>query len=276
MLTSAITAFLTDTDVTQNPDLNISKDYYELCWELASHTNDSGLKHRLCDAIFQTLRVTNQSETSKYTNRPLDCILYLLQILLSLVKQCEVKDEYIEIMFEDCLFGRQLALSKWNAASQSADRKNLASSSSSSSSSSCGLPNQFLCGEESLRGKAFELLSALLTTKDKKTTECFLHKVSEHLDIHPHVQEKWEDLSRCQRRRHFVGLENLGSTCYLNCIIQTLFMIPSFSNRILQFPYAIKKVPLLCQMQKLFLMLSKSQRQMLNPKPFIDTVRTPT
>ncbi len=44
-----------------------------------------------------------------------------------------------------------------------------------------------------------------------------------------------------EKKTTFVGIKNLGSTCYMNSIIQQFFMIESFRKIILNFP--TKNIP---------------------------------
>ena len=96
------------------------------------------------------------------------------------------------------------------------------------------------------------------------------------------------------QRRDFVGLANLGCTCYLNSIVQQLFMVPSFTNEILSIDSpAIKEktrgskkketvsggtsgydANLLHELQRIFLQLKISQKRFLNPTSFCKTVHT--
>jgi ubiquitin C-terminal hydrolase len=61
----------------------------------------------------------------------------------------------------------------------------------------------------------------------------------------------------------YVGLKNLGCTCYLNSTLQNLFMIPSFRLGILEAP---SSGGLLNQLQQVFAGLQHSERQYVNPK----------
>jgi len=71
----------------------------------------------------------------------------------------------------------------------------------------------------------------------------------------------------------YVGLKNLGCTCYMNSLLQQLFMIPSFRNDILavEDPKKNKVDPeenMLYQIQCLFAALNESVKQSYNPKIF--------
>lgn len=73
----------------------------------------------------------------------------------------------------------------------------------------------------------------------------------------------------------FVGLKNLGCICYLNSVMQQLFMIESFRNDILACPdpqREEKKVPdednVLLQVQLLFGALRMSEKMYFNPQGF--------
>ena len=60
------------------------------------------------------------------------------------------------------------------------------------------------------------------------------------------------------------GLINEGSTCYLNSLIQTLFMTPEFRTNVYSYVYYSKKIEskhsIPYQLQKLFVQLQTSER----------------
>eukprot|EP01135_Chromosphaera_perkinsii_P005371 Nk52_evm52s343 gene=Nk52_evmTU52s343 len=68
----------------------------------------------------------------------------------------------------------------------------------------------------------------------------------------------------------YVGLKNLGATCYMNSLLQQLFMIPAFRNRIfnVQDNSQEPSESILYQMQQLFAHLSESEYRSYNTRPF--------
>jgi len=71
------------------------------------------------------------------------------------------------------------------------------------------------------------------------------------------IQTKSENIQMIKKPGKFVGLSNQGATCYLNSLLQTLFMTPEFKKNILKWKYdaALHGPKVDCipyQLQKLF------------------------
>ncbi|VDM44945.1 unnamed protein product [Toxocara canis] len=68
----------------------------------------------------------------------------------------------------------------------------------------------------------------------------------------------------------YVGLRNQAMTCYLNSLIQTLYMTPEFRNAIYKWKFLGKLEDegrsIACQLQKLFLLLQTSDKESLETK----------
>ncbi|EDV20513.1 uncharacterized protein TRIADDRAFT_60985 [Trichoplax adhaerens] len=64
-----------------------------------------------------------------------------------------------------------------------------------------------------------------------------------------------------------IGLDNLGNTCYMNSILQVLYMIDGFRKFIISSTFDGKQ-PLLIELQRLFVYLTLSQRESICPREF--------
>ena len=94
---------------------------------------------------------------------------------------------------------------------------------------------KYLFSDEQLISNSFTLLSNIISI-DKKYFDILLQKIILH---HNSILEKKSDLPLDYPLREysikFLGLKNLGATCYLNSLFQQMFMIPTFQKDIFNF-----------------------------------------
>ncbi|XP_028316758.1 ubiquitin carboxyl-terminal hydrolase 34 isoform X2 [Gouania willdenowi] len=130
------------------------------------------------------------------------------------------------------------------------------------------------CKSHAARAAAYDLL--VETVKGSVENYRLLHNwvMSQHMQA-SHAPYKWDywphDDVRAECR--FVGLTNLGATCYLASTIQQLYMIPEARQAIFTAKYAedIKHKTTLLELQKMFTYLMESERKAYNPRPFCKT-----
>lgn len=87
-----------------------------------------------------------------------------------------------------------------------------------------------------------------------------------------HAQRPWNYSPALMERAPsgYVGLKNLGATCYMNSITQQFFMIPGFRQAILESESkeADQENSLLYQLQSLFVHLQESEQKAYDTSPF--------
>ncbi|XP_062912032.1 ubiquitin carboxyl-terminal hydrolase 34 isoform X4 [Mobula hypostoma] len=130
------------------------------------------------------------------------------------------------------------------------------------------------CKSHSSRAAAYDLLVEMV--KGSAENYRLLHNwvMAQHMQS-SHAPYKWDywphDDVRAECR--FVGLTNLGATCYLASTIQQLYMIPEARQAIFTAKYSedIKHKTTLLELQKMFTYLMESERKAYNPRPFCKT-----
>ena len=139
----------------------------------------------------------------------------------------------------------------------------------------------YLFSDQQLRQNSLSLLSNLISI-DKKYFEILFSRVILH---HNNILEiKYElplDYPLRKQSQKFLGLKNLGATCYLNSLLQQMFMIPTFQKDIFDFNIMDEEKNIkdlqnstIYNMQITFANLKKSIMAYYPPNSFIESFKT--
>ena len=103
---------------------------------------------------------------------------------------------------------------------------------------------KFTFSNKSLRQKSYSLLLSLIKIKASYKTDLTMHLLSHHKVFKNESSgSKIIDLDIPFRMKQdkFIGLTNYGATCYLNSLLQQLYMMPSFRFGVYSLYNAINK-----------------------------------
>uniref|UniRef100_A0A6G1SL13 Ubiquitin carboxyl-terminal hydrolase 34 n=1 Tax=Aceria tosichella TaxID=561515 RepID=A0A6G1SL13_9ACAR len=128
------------------------------------------------------------------------------------------------------------------------------------------------CKSGATRSTAFDLMIALVEQCPKnymRLLDLLIH--DQHLAVvkNSHPTDYWPH-DDCRSEVGFVGLINLGATCYLATCMQHLFMIPDLRYAILsvQDPKSLRHGDIMKELQKIFAFMLESERKAYNPRNF--------
>lgn len=127
------------------------------------------------------------------------------------------------------------------------------------------------CKSQSSRMASYDLLVEMC--KNAPTNYLLLHKklMQQHRPG-PHSPYPWDYWPRDEGRSDcgYVGLTNLGATCYMASCIQHIYMMPQARKAILSVPpeAPLKHKTTLHELQRMFAYLMESERKSYNPRSF--------
>lgn len=127
------------------------------------------------------------------------------------------------------------------------------------------------CKSQGARAASYDLLIEL--TRNAPSNYMLLHKMLmlQHRPG-PHSPYPWDYWPRDDGRSEcgYVGLTNLGATCYMASCIQHIFMMPQARESILSVPTdaPVKHKQTFSELQKMFAYLMESERKSYNPRSF--------
>ncbi|KAJ8566252.1 hypothetical protein ON010_g6871 [Phytophthora cinnamomi] len=196
----------------------------------------------------------------------------------------------INELFHECLFATPDT--ETSGEMQSGGSESGAMSIQASSSSQYYL-RQPKCRSDSCRGIAFDLLAELSIDNTDGLRFLLTQMANQHtLERPPEPTATTTTISTSKRkgsksmkdqllqRGKYVGLKNLGCTCYLNSTIQSFFMMPRFRRQVLRLQSSgsgsekpeVKS--LTYELQSLFAHLEGSAKPYYNPRPFTRAMKT--
>ncbi|XP_052769790.1 ubiquitin carboxyl-terminal hydrolase 34-like isoform X3 [Mya arenaria] len=127
------------------------------------------------------------------------------------------------------------------------------------------------CKSQASRSGAYDLLVELVKGNMENYKVLHAKMLHQHTkDSHaPYLWDYWpheDGRSKCG----YVGLTNLGATCYMATCMQHLYMIPQARQSILQAKCSVqtRHEPTLLELQKMFAYLQESERKAYNPRGF--------
>lgn len=127
------------------------------------------------------------------------------------------------------------------------------------------------CKSQGARAASYDLLIEL--TRNAPTNYMLLHEmlIIQHRPG-PNSPYPWDYWPRDDGRSEcgYVGLTNLGATCYMASCIQHIFMMPQARESILSVPTdaPVKHKQTFSELQRMFAYLMESERKAYNPRSF--------
>ncbi|CAF3868679.1 unnamed protein product [Rotaria sp. Silwood2] len=132
--------------------------------------------------------------------------------------------------------------------------------------------NRFVpkCKSLLTRAKSYEFLNELIKVNRENFIQLQKKLLEQHNSIDRQQPYIWDYWPRDDGRSYsgYVGLTNLGATCYAATSLQHLYMIPELRTAILNTNKGDKHDLILYELKRMFAYLLESERRSYNPKSF--------
>eukprot|EP01132_Coremiostelium_polycephalum_P001351 gene1351-1706_t len=131
------------------------------------------------------------------------------------------------------------------------------------------------CKTKDSRDVAFSVLLELAKDCEENFRELFELLIEHHKPEEKRTLWSYYPQGNEKSTTGYVGLKNLGATCYINSLMQQLFMIPGFRYNIIQSeipPQAIQD-SILYQLKVIFANLQESEKKSHDTKEFCNTYK---
>lgn len=131
------------------------------------------------------------------------------------------------------------------------------------------------CKTSSTRNCAFRLLTELADSTQENYAALADLLVQQHRDGEKRSLWKYQPSAYEKAACGYVGLKNLGATCYMNSLMQQFFMIPGFRWGMLEVQDSEEKKEesLLWQLQTIFGYLQESEKKYYDTRPFCSSYK---
>ena len=185
------------------------------------------------------------------------------------------KEKFLYFLLSDALFDRRKV-------EDDKDSEMIGASDPESRMLSHGDVSYPLCKHQETRKYAFKLLNQLFGEKKMTKIAAFIEDYIRDGSWRTNKRDKWFlHPSKLSQRTTHVGLVNLGCTCYMNSMMQQLFMSPHFRNFICNVKdHKRNEIPpqdnVLHQAKYLFANLIKSKMPIFNPTALFHSVKDTT